>query len=289
MKSWFVCSAVFLGMLAVVACGDDESPATVIDTPDSGGSKPEERPDAGSLADSGSDAADGGIVHEPVAYAHSFSELYKLNTVTKAFTKVGDFDGGCGTVIDLAVDANERAFVTTFDGLYRLDVKTAKCELIKTGSFPNSLSFVPKGTLDDNEEVLVGYQGATYVRINTTTGAVDDVGRLTGGYSSSGDIASAIGGSTYLTVNGNGCSDCLVEINPKTGDLVRNHGSVNHTSVYGLAQWDGVLYGFANDGKVFSITWANDVMSTTDIELPSGTPTISFAGAGSTTWTPPAQ
>ena len=55
-------------------------------------------------------------------------------------------------------------------------------------TYPNSLSFVPKGTVDPNVEALVGYNGGTYVRIDTVTGAVTSIGNLGSGYSSSGDI-----------------------------------------------------------------------------------------------------
>ena len=168
---------------------------------------------------------DAGPVLVDYVYAHSPSDLYKVDPVKKTMTTVGAFNG-CSSVIDIAVDANNNGYATTFGGVYKLDLTNAKCTLIAQGSYPNSLSFVPAGTLDPNVEALVGYNGSTYVRIDTTTGALTNVGGLTGGYASSGDIVSVQGGGTFLTVTGGSgnCGDCLLQINPKTGDIIQNYG-----------------------------------------------------------------
>jgi hypothetical protein len=227
----------------------------------------------------------------PVAliYAHSADTLYRLDANSKQVAVVGPFTGGCSSVIDIAIDSSSNAYVTTETDLWKVDLTTAACTNIATGSYPNSLSFVPKGTLDPNVEALVGYNGSTYIRINTTTGAVTNVGALTGGYTSSGDIVSVIGGGTFLTVKGGkeSCDDCLLQIDPKTGDLVQSYGSVNHADVFGLAFWAGAAYGFDNGGDVFSIAWVNGALSTTDIPVPNPPPNLSFWGAGSTTSAPP--
>jgi hypothetical protein len=174
------------------------------------------------------------------------------------------------------------------DGFYTLDLRTAKCVLVASGMYPNSLSFVPKGTLDPNVEALVGYFGAEYVRIDTATGTLTNVGFLKGAYVSSGDIVSVIGGGTFLTAIGaSGCFDCLLQVDPMTGNVVQNYGSVNHRSVYGLAFWAGTLYGFDNVGQVFSIAWQNNQLVTTDIPVPNPPRGLSFWGAGSTTAAPP--
>jgi hypothetical protein len=228
--------------------------------------------------------ADGGPVLVPVVYAHSPNTLYKLDPVTKAVKVVGDFKG-CSSVIDIAIDKDGVVWGTTFGGLYTIDPVTAKCQEIALGSYPNSLSFVPKGTLDPNEEALVGYVGADYVRIDTKSGSVTKVGSLGNqGYASSGDVVSVIGGGTYLTVNGNGCADCIVEVNPTTGALVNKIGSVGHSSVYGLAFWAGVAYGFDDAGELFQIDLATGASSV--LPIPGAPPGLEFWGAGSTTAAP---
>ncbi|HSQ65338.1 MAG TPA: hypothetical protein VLM85_19100, partial [Polyangiaceae bacterium] len=216
-----------------------------------------------------------------------------VDPVAKTMTTVGTFSGGDSSVIDIAIDANSNGFATTFGGVYKLDIKTAKLTLVKTGSYPNSLSFVPKGTLDPNVEALVGYLDAQYVRIDTTSGAVTPVGTgLSGAYISSGDIVSVINGGTFLTVKNDpnssstdcSASDCLFQIDPKTGAMIQNYGSINHNSVFGLAFWAGTAYGFDDAGELFSITWQNNALVTTNIPT---TPNLQFWGAGSTTSAPP--
>ena len=219
-------------------------------------------------------------------YAHSPTVLYKVDPVAKTMTTIGNFSANCAAenVIDIAVDANNNGYATTFAGVYKLNLTNANCTLIKSGAYPNSLSFVPAGTLDPNVEALVGYNGATYVRIDTTNGNVTTVGSLTGGYSSSGDIVSVKNGGTFLTVTGNNCGDCLLQIDPKTGNMKQNYGSINHGAVFGLAFWAGTAYGFDDSGELFSITWQNNQLTTTNIPTTKG---LQFWGAGSTTSAPP--
>jgi hypothetical protein len=216
-------------------------------------------------------------------FAHSASVLYRLDPDTKSVTTIGPFQD-CSGVIDIAIDKNGVMFATTFGGLYKVDKTNAKCTHIADGNYPNSLSFVPQGTVDPNAEALVGYTGSTYVRIDTTTGQVTTIGAINGGYFSSGDIVSVIGGGTYLTVTGNGCADCIIEVDPKTGDMKKMIGPLGHSRVYGLAFWGGFAYGFDDFGELFQIDLTNG--SSTNIPMPNPPPNLSFYGAGSTTAAP---
>jgi hypothetical protein len=219
-------------------------------------------------------------------YGHSPDTLYRLDPDTKAVTTVGAFQG-CSGVIDIALDKDSKLLGASFGGLYAIDKSNAHCTLIANGSYPNSLSFVPAGTVDPDKEALVGYLGSTYVRIDPQTGSVSNIGALSGGYASSGDIVSVKGGKSYLTVNGNGCGDCIVEVNPSTGDLVKNWGSVGHGAVYGLAFWAGKAYGFDDAGEIFQIDFAMDGSKVTTSIIPiPGNPSLQFWGAGSTTSAP---
>jgi hypothetical protein len=239
--------------------------------------------------DAGSPAADSGSTPVAFVYAHSPDTLYRLDPTNNQIAVVGPFSGGCTSVIDIALDSNSDAYVTTSDALWKVDLQTAACTSIASGSYPNSLSFVPKGTLDPNVEALVGYEGSEYIRIDTTTGAITQIGSLSSGYTSSGDIVSVIGGGTFLTVKGGpeNCDDCLLQVDPKTGDLVQSYGSVNHVDVFGLAFWAGTAYGFDNGGDVFAISWQNGKLVTTTIPVPNPPPGLQFWGAGSTTAAPP--
>jgi len=249
--------------------------------PSTGGSS---IPDGGMVIDSSVD--DAAPKFESEVFGQSSDMLYKLDPKTKNVSVVGKFSNcGNGGVIDIALDKESNLFGTTFEGLWSINKKNAACSKIALGSYPNSLSFVPQGTVDANEEALVGYLGSDYVRIDKNSGKVSTIGGLTGGYQSSGDIVSVQGGSTYLTVKGNECGDCLFEVNPKTGDMVKNWGKVGYGSVFGLAFWAGSVYGFTDGGELFEITFAGGALKTTPIAT-GGPSDLSFWGAGSTTAAP---
>jgi hypothetical protein len=252
--------------------------------------------DGGTTGSLGGDG-DGGVTsggNEPPAevWGHSPDTLYKVDPNTKAVTVTGKFKG-CTNVIDVALDSASNMFVTTQDGLYKVDKTTASCTQIATGNYPNSLSFVPAGTLDPSVEALVGYQGDQYVRIDTQNGKITTLGLLGAGSGvlSSGDIVSVKGGPSYLTVTGGskcGSMDCLIEVDPKTGKMTKDYGSIGHTAVFGLAFWAGTVYGFDEGGELFSVTIdASGKLTTAPIPVPGAPAGLKFWGAGSTTSAPP--
>jgi hypothetical protein len=233
----------------------------------------------------GASSGSGGGMQIAEVFGHSSTTLYKLDPDTKIVSTVADFSG-CGfSVIDIALDKDSNLIASSTDGLYKVDRTTAVCTLIKSGGYPNSLSFIPAGTLDPNVEALVGYEGDQYERIDPATGNVTNIGApWNNGLFSSGDVVSVKGGSSYLTVNGQSCSDCLVEIDPATGAMKKNWGSLGYGSVFGIAFWAGSVYGFDDAGELFEVTFDNNVMATHLINAP---PNVSFWGAGSTTSAPP--
>lgn len=223
-------------------------------------------------------------------FGHSATSLYRLEPKTKAVDNIGMFEG-CDDVIDIALDESSTLYAVADNALYTVDKATAKCTEIATGTYPNSLSFVPKGTLDPQREALVGYEDANYVRIDPVTGSrtVVATNALTGGMISSGDIVSVKGGATYLTVKGTSqCSaaDCLVEVDPANGRVLKNWGSVEHKGVFGLAFWGGKVYGFDRAGNLFEVTFGATQLATTAIAIPGKPTDLSFWGAGSSTSVP---
>lgn len=225
-----------------------------------------------------------------IVWGHSDTTLYKLDPNTKAVTVVGDFKG-CTKVTDLAVDKKGVMFVTTQDGLYSVNADTVTCTLIKKDTYPNSLSFVPEGTVDANDETLVGYVDDVYVRIDRATGVITNIGTLKGpsGVVSSGDIVSVKGGTTYLTVKGGtACtkSDCLVEVDPTTGKMVHDWGTIGFSKVFGLAFWAGTVYGFDNSGDLFEVTFSGTKTMTSKLSIPNAPSGLVFWGAGSSTAAP---
>ena len=266
------CGVLGLSLATLYACGPSDDGAGA---------------DGGAGADAApqsfSDARPNTINAE--VYAHSPTTLYRLNPNTLVVDTVADFSG-CGEIIDIALDKDSNLFGTSFTGLYRINRDTAVCTLIATGSYPNSLSFVPVGVLDPTSEVLVAYLGSDYIRIDVTTGAITTIGSIGGGLSSSGDIVSVEGGGTYLTVEGPNCDDCLIQVNPADGGLQRNWGELGFPNVWGLAYWGGVAYGFDDNGSAFSIEFGSSTVTTTPIAFPGAPPGLRFWGAGSTTVAP---
>jgi hypothetical protein len=222
-------------------------------------------------------------VHE--VFGHSGNTLYRLDPDSHAVTVVGDFKN-CAAVTDIALDEASILYASSNTALYAVDKTTAECTQIAKGAYPNSLSFVPKGTVDQNAEALVGYEDSSYVRIDTKTGAKSIIGSLGGGMRSSGDIVSAKGGATYLTVKSTTCNDCLVEVDPKTGAVLKNWGTVSHKDVFGLAFWAGKVYGFDNTGGLFEMTFSGSTLKTQKIAVTNAPADLSFWGAGSTTSAP---
>jgi hypothetical protein len=225
-------------------------------------------------------------VHE--VYGHSATTLYKLEPATKAVTVVGNFKQ-CEPIIDIALDEKSTLYAVSDNTLYTVDKNTATCTRLHSGKYPNSLSFVPKGTVDANEEALVGYNGGDYIRIDVNDGSTTVLGKLGGSLISSGDIVSVKGGKTFLTVKGgSNCSttDCLVEVDPEKGTLIKNWGSIEHKKVFGLSFWGGLVYGFDEQGNLFEVTFGSNKIVTTTIPIPQKPSGLSFWGAGSSTSAP---
>ncbi|MCA9590726.1 MAG: hypothetical protein KC657_35745 [Myxococcales bacterium] len=218
-------------------------------------------------------------------YGHSDGSLYRVDTRTREITEISTFQG-CAHVADIALDQRSTIYASTGAELYLIEAASGRCSRVAQGKFPNSLSFVPAGVLDATEEVLVGFEGGDYVRVDVASGKVTKVGQLGGGFQSSGDMVTAKDGKGYVTVKGPGCADCLVQVDPKTGALVKNLGPLGHTDVFGVAFWGGELYGFTNDGSVLLIELTGDVAKVTELPFAGKPAGLQFRGAGSTTSAP---
>lgn len=223
-------------------------------------------------------------------FGHSGRTLYRLDPETLDVEEVGDFQG-CGTqsLVDIALDEDSNMYGVRYGALYSIDRTTAQCTLIAEGQYPDSLSFVPAGTVLADREALVGFVDERYVRIDTEDGSVSDIATLGDGLRSSGDVVSVNGGGTYLTVYGPGCedTDCIIEFNPSNGIVLQNYGPLPYDQVFGLAFWAGKAYGFARGGEVFEVEFMGDMVTTTEIPVPNAPNGLEFFGAGSTTSAPP--
>ena len=240
-------------------------------------------------------------------YAHSDLTLYRFDPVGGVFVTVGDFSclkvsEGFAEMLDIAVDRggnmvgtaamSEHTVIT--GRLVSIDKTTAACTVLKTGSYPNSLAFVPVGTVLPDREALVGYVNDAYGRIDPDTGTVTGIGNLNAPgaanpWMSSGDIVSIVGGGTYVTIIPKGsvsadpAGDRIAEVDPATGAITRLIGATGATGLYGLGYWGGIAYGFSSSGLLVKI----DLSTGAGTPIPiTGAPSAGFYGAGTTTIAP---
>lgn len=207
----------------------------------------------------------GGGNTEPRAFVwgHSSGSLYVLDADSLMVTNVGPFtfhDQG-GSVInddmtDIAVDSNGNLYGCSFTRLYTIDPDTADAQMIASLSDSyNGLTFVPAGMIEQ-DELLVGASntGGTLYKINLTTGVATNIGDYGGLWKSSGDIVAINGDGIYATVNTLfNATDHLATVDPATGTATVLPAAVGFNSIWGLGYWEGVLYGFTDDGLIITI------------------------------------
>jgi hypothetical protein len=240
--------------------------------------------DSGSVSDAGKDSADTGLPPPTIVYGHTATNLYALNPVSKTLTPVGNLTG-CASLDDIAVDRGGHILGIGSSNLYSISSTTGACTTIAVNTMPFTLSFVPAGQIPATTgEVLVAYSGSDYVRIDAATGQITTITPAAiAPYAPTGDLVSVEGGGTYVSVNGSGCGDCLLEVNASDGRIKQNWGSIGQSGIYGLAFWSGKVYGFAGGGSIFEITF--NASGVTASALP-GSPPGAWLGAGSTTIAP---
>jgi hypothetical protein len=257
-------------------------------------------------------------------YAHTKNTLYRYDPLANTLVKVGVFDcvpqsgSGSGStpgddaVIDLALDRTGNMYATTYWRFIKVDATSGACQVIREDTqanmYPNSLSFVPLGTVDPTQEALVGYafdnldDATIYTRINLTNGEMTDRENLNPTpalngveFGISGDFISLVrsGGKTYAAVkqvtgDAGAGNDLLAEIDPTTGTLVKIIGDTGQKGFYGVGFWAGKAYGFTMSGKIYEIditTGATTVVM--EAKDDNGDP-IEWYGAGVTTDSPTA-
>jgi hypothetical protein len=212
-------------------------------------------------------AADAGDAAEPLAndvvYAHSGSDLFRVDPETLAVTRIGPFilmEAGrtryLNTVTDIAVDRARRIVGLTYTQLLEIDGATGTCTAIAPlpmGQRFNGLSWI-RG---DGPELLVAtsVDGGVF-RIDPLTGAATSIGQLGGGLRSSGDLVSVQGYGTLMTVQGPGRpptpgmpgpSDRLAKLDPATG-AATIIGDIGFGKVWGLGFWKNKVFGFTSTG-----------------------------------------
>jgi hypothetical protein len=254
-------------------------------------------------------------------YAHTADTLYLFDPLAKTLKLIGklaclkpaDPDTGAGAdrLLDIALDQYSVMYGTTDRGFVKVDPVDASCSYVRDDAlvkYPNSLGFVPTGTVDPTKETLVGYQfdpaafdeATVYVKIDLATGAVAKVGDLNAPdapvrYRSSGDLFALIrsGNKAYLTVNqidddAGTPTDSLAEIDPATGRIKAIIGDTKKTKLYGLAQWAGTAYAFSGTGEILEIDMTTGAAKpvTGLVDTADAGSGVEWFGAGVTTDSP---
>lgn len=297
-----------------IACSAPEAPKTTpLNTREEDAGKKKDPPPANNddpiTPEQDPPLPDGGTPPGAV-YAHTAQNLYLFEPISKKLSFVGPFqclDAG-DSMIDIALDRDGIMFGTSFDGFLKINTTNGSCEYVKKDPFaqyPNSLSFVPTGTVDPTKETLVGYQfdatnaGTIYAKIDIATGAITKIGDLNDPnaavkYKSSGDLIALIrnGNKAFLTVKtlvadaGTG-NDLLAEVDPKTGRLIRIINDIKKKDLYGFGFWAGTGYGFNAGGEILEIDMTN-ATSKTLMTLTEDGGVAAWYGAGVKTFAPTA-
>ncbi len=217
--------------------------------------------------DDGGDGVDGGdnggsdagsnVPGTTAVYAHTPTQLYRIDPDSYQLTMIGTFSFGNDTMTDIAIDKNGLMIGVSFTKVYRVDPTTAATTLLSsglTGEF-NGLSFVPAdqvGTTGD--DVLVGTRNADgkVFRIDPMTGTATQIGDMNG-YSSSGDLVAVDGFGTMLTADNGLSNDRLVRLAPGTFAATVIGTDIGVAEIWGVAFWKNKIFGFTNGGKFLTI------------------------------------
>jgi hypothetical protein len=195
-------------------------------------------------------------------YPHTASKLFTMDVESYAIAEIGTFNGSSfsGQMTDLAVDQYGVIYGVTFNNLYTCDATTATCyHLASLPQMFNGLTMVPVGVHHPYLDTLIGIanSGAWYKVTLTGSGSAQltQIGSYGPGYSSSGDAFAIEGVGTFGAVDKSGqSSDLIVSVDPKTGAVIKEIGPVTgYSAIYGLAGWQGVVFGFNETGAVLKI------------------------------------
>jgi hypothetical protein len=221
-------------------------------------------------------------------YAHSDTDLYRIDPDTLAITHVGPFGWprGADQMTDIAIDRDGKMVGVSYDKVYTVDKMTAQCTYLAPldRSF-NGLSFVPAAAADPSrQEMLVGAAlDGSFYELNPTTGASRAIGNYGGGLTSSGDIVSVQNFGTVATVkNGTATVDFLASVDTLSGKATII-GSTGVSDIWGLGFWKNKVFGFTSGGSFVLLDPKTGLASVVQ------TGGVSWWGAGVTTIAPVIQ
>lgn len=203
-------------------------------------------------------------------YAHTSSQLYTMDAFSYDVALVGNFsfNGSPGQVTDIAIDRWGVVYAVTFNDLFVCNPQTAQCFYLADlpQSF-NGLTMVPPGTLDPDDDTLIGIanSGAWYqMTVNGQQAMLNQIGQYGGNMTSAGDVFSIEGEGTFGAVNKPGVNNgnVIVESNPLNGNVLDELATaVGYTTIYGLAGWQGIIFAFNSGGEIVAIDPADGTVT----------------------------
>jgi hypothetical protein len=223
-------------------------------------------------------------------YAHSNTELYRVDPRTLAVIDVGPFQWPAGSsnelMTDIAVDQNGKLTGVSFGAVYAIDPDTAKTTFLAPLERElNGMSYVPASELGETgDDVLIGtaLTDGSIWRVDPSTGASTMIGQYGNGWISSGDIVSVTGFGTVATVNLNDpdAPDYLALIDLAHGGAATIIGPTGTYDIWGLGFWGGKVYGFEATNEFVEL----DVQTGKASTITKGP--VNWWGAGVTTLAP---
>jgi len=241
--------------------------------------------DAGAGSDGPGPLPDGPPAFFGAVYAHSATDLYKVDPDTLDVTPVGAFVWPPGSLLeqmtDIALDKDANMIGISFGKVFAVDKDTAVCTFLANLDRDfNGLSFIPADEISTGQETLVGAanDGSLY-RIDKTTGQSAAIGAYGGGLGSSGDLVSVTGFGTIATATSTGATDILVRVDPN-GGVATPIGDTGVADIWGLGYWAGKVFGFTESGQFVLVDHHTGAAS------PVETGGVHWWGAGVTTSAP---
>lgn len=200
------------------------------------------------------DGSGGSTEGTTYVFAHTSTELYKVDPDSYDITLVAEFDWpGIGDeMTDLAIDKTGRMIGLSFGAVYNVDPLTAKATRLSytTGGQFNGMSFVPAdmvGRTGDDVLVATRNEDGQVFEVNPATGDISSIGDM-GQYVSSGDLCAVVGFGTAQTVEGSS-SDVLVKLAPPTFTAQPAPGATGFGDIWGVAFWKNKVFGFTDGGQ----------------------------------------
>ncbi|MCA9716040.1 MAG: hypothetical protein KC468_15280, partial [Myxococcales bacterium] len=204
-------------------------------------------------------------------YAHTSGALFTMEAEEPyTIQQVGGFtfNQSPGQVTDIALDRFGVLYAITFNDLFVCNPQTAQCYyLADIPQTANGLTMIPPGVIDPDDDTLVAIaNNGTWYRVMQVGNQANfiNIGGYNAGYSSSGDCFSIENVGTYCATNKTGVNngDVIIEANPMNGGNVQDIATtVGYNSLFGLAGWQGAIFGFNSGGQVIKIDPENGTVT----------------------------